>query len=433
MNLHHISLIIKREFMERLRSPGFIIGTVLGIIGIAGLSFVPALLSLISQETTLKVAVLDRRDLIYPYIPQETATPTVRNNAPGAEQADAALSARVVFLRADTDDETVLSERVKQGKLAAYVIVQGDRASNARFELHSKDRPSTITSSRLLLLLSSAATQARIRESGVTQQQANDLFSTPGFEVKPIVGGTLKDEEAVFQSQALVYVLLILLYGTTVMYGLSVAMGVVYEKSSRVMEILITSVRPIELMLGKIFGIGLVGLAQYALWVTAGFVGLFLSSRLGHSGVGAQLDLASVPPTTLIAFLVFFVLGYLVYAALYAALGSLVNKTEDVNSVTTPITLMLVATYLLSLLALGNTDADYVKVLSFVPFLSPMLMFIRVALSNPAPWEPLLAIVLLIASIFLFAWLAAKIYRVGVLLYGKRPSFREISRMLRTA
>jgi ABC-2 type transport system permease protein len=176
-----------------------------------------------------------------------------------------------------------------------------------------------------------------------------------------------------------------------------------------------------------------VGLTQYVIWVAAGFFGLLLSSRLVNSGVTSQVDLAAVPPTTLLAFLIFFVLGYLVYAALYAALGSLVNRTEDVNSVTTPVTLILVATYLLSLVALGNTDADYVKFLSFVPFLSPMLMFIRVALGNPAPWEPIMAIAILIATIFLFAWLAAKIYRVGVLLYGKRPSFREIGRMLRTA
>ena len=433
MNLHHINLVIKREFIERLRSPGFIIGTILGFIGIAGLSFIPVVLDLISQETTLKVVIVDQRDLIYPYIPKDSATPVAANAQPGAAEAEAALSARVQFIKSDTTDEKVLSDRIRQGKIGAYVVIEGDRASDASFILHAKDRPSTTTSSRLLLILSAAATQARIRESGVTHEQAQALFSTPGFDIEPIVGGELKDEKAVFQSQALVYVLLILLYGTTVMYGIAVAMGVVYEKSSRVMEILITAVRPIELMLGKIFGIGVLGLTQYVAWVIAGFVGLVISSRLSDSGVTSQLDLASVPPGTLVAFLVFFVLGYLVYAAMYAALGSLVNRTEDVNSITTPITLMLVATYLVSLLALGNTEADYVRWLSFVPFLSPMLMFIRVALGNPAPWEPILAIIILLATILIFAWVAAKIYRVGVLLYGKRPSFREIGRMLRTA
>ncbi len=443
MNLHHINLIIRREFLERLRSPGFIIGTILGIVGIVGLSFAPALLQLIGQETTLKIAVVDPHNLIYPYLPQgndqqPASTPQAAAgqsaNPAGVEQAaGASTGARLAFLKADLSDPAVLSDRIKQGKLGAYVVVQGDKATDVTFQMHAKDRPDAVTSSRVLLLLSAASTQAKIRESGLTPEQAASLFAAPGFKIEPIVGGALKDEKAVFQSQFLVYVLLILLYGTTVMYGLAVAMGVVYEKSTRVMEILITSARPIELMLGKVFGIGLAGLAQYVLWVAAGFGALVFSSLGKSSSAGApQFELASVPPGTLVAFLVFFVLGYLVYAALYAALGSLVNRTEDVNSVTTPITLMLVATYLLSLAALGNTDADYVKWLSFVPFLSPMLMFIRVALSNPAWWEPVLAVAILIISIFFFAWLAAKIYRVGVLLYGKRPSFREIGRMLRT-
>ena len=134
MNLRHIKLVIKREFMERLRSPGFIIGTILGVIGIAGLSFIPTLLSLIGQETALKVVLVDRRDLIYSYIPKDSATTTSGNIEPGATSTDAALSARIIFSRADTDNESVLSDRVKQGKIGAYVVVSGDKASNASFE-----------------------------------------------------------------------------------------------------------------------------------------------------------------------------------------------------------------------------------------------------------------------------------------------------------
>lgn len=432
MNLRHIQLIIKREFMERMRSPGFIIGTVLGILGIAGLAFLPQLLSLIDRDSTQKIAIVDTRDLIYPYLPQE-AEPSIDTSAEAAPQAGGApVGARLRFLKAETDDPAQLSEQVRKGDINAYVIVEGTRASDATLTLHAKDRPSGQTSSRILLLLGAAATQAKIRESGIPPEQVQALFTPPKFDVAPIEGGTLKDTEEVFQSQALVYVLLILLYGTIVMYGIQVATGVVYEKSSRVMEILITSVRPIELMIGKVLGIGLLGLLQYALWVTMGFAGLVLSGMFAE-GAGAGLDLAMVPAATLVYFLVFFVLGYLVYASLYAALGSLVNRIEDVNSITTPLTLILVATYLLSLMGLGNPDTDLIRWLAYVPFLAPMLMFIRVALGNTAFWEPLLSIAIMLAAIFFFAWLAAKIYRVGVLLYGKRPSFREIGRLLRAA
>jgi len=135
---------------------------------------------------------------------------------------------------------------------------------------------------------------------------------------------------------------------------------------------------------------------------------------------------------TRLFFLVFFVLGYLLFASIYAALGSLVNRSEEVNSITTPVTIIMVGTYLLSIYSLGNADSELVRWLSFVPFFTPMLMFIRVALSNPAWWELLISVVLLALSSLFFAWVAAKIYRIGVLLYGKRPSFREVGRLLRS-
>ena len=435
MNWRPIGLIIKREYLDRVRSTSFAIGTVLGVVGIIALSFLPQLFQLINQETTLKVAIVDPHNLISSYLPADVEPQVATGTQTGLDQ-NPSISARIKFSRASATDPS-LNDQVKSGKLGGYVVVQGDKPSNVEFVMHVKERPGVVTNSRLLLLLSNAATQARIRESGISPEQVAALFSTPSLKMEPVSGVTLKDEKAAFQAQALVYALLILLYMTTLMYGLQVAMGVVYEKSNRVIEILITSVRPIELMLGKVFGIGLLGLTQYGAWVLVGLAGFMFSSVFGGSSASASagggLELASVPPSTLFFFLVFFLLGYLVYAALYAALGSLVNRTEEVNSITTPVTIIVVGVYLLSMLALGNPEAEYVKWLSFLPFLSPMLMFIRIALSSPAWWEPLVAIALLIASVFFFSWLAARIYRIGVLMYGKRPSFREIGRQLRAS
>lgn len=431
MNIHHVRLILVREYVQRVRNPTFIIGTVLGVLGIAALAFLPAVIDYFDRQNATKIAIVDPNNLIYPYLPKTTgATPTP---LPGgaASQSTLPLSSGIQFTRADTVDEKVLSQRVNTGSLTAYLVVEGTRASNATFLYHGKDRPSTVLSARLVGLLSAAATQARLQESGITPQQAETIFASPEFRVQPVVDGTLKDEKTYFQSQFLVYVLLILLYMTMLLYGIQVAMGVVEEKSSRVMELLITAIRPVELMIGKVVGVGLTGLTQYLVWVVVGVVGLLLGSALGNSTLGVSLDLASIPVAMWLYFLLFFVLGYLLFASMYAALGSLVSKTEEVNGITTPITIIMVGVYLFSIWALGNPDAAAVKWLSFVPFLTPMLMFIRVSLSSPAWWEPVLSIVLLIGAIFLFAWIAAKIYRVGVLLYGKRPSFREIGRLLR--
>jgi ABC-2 type transport system permease protein len=439
VNLRHIQLIIKREYVEKLRSPGFIIGTIGGVLVIVGLSFLPLLLKAFDQGP-MKIAVVDPHSLIYPYIPQTTGAeqPAPAPAPAGGQPGVPSQSAVLAFSKADTTDVSALSERVKQGKISAFVTVEGDRASDVTFKIYAKDKPGPATFARIQVLLGAAATQSRLLESGMTPGQLQALFETVPLAAAPLVGGALKDENLVFQSQALVYALLLFLYVSTIVYGIQVASGVVWEKSSRVMEILLTSVRPLELMFGKIFGLGLLGLTQYILWVIVGFGGLLLNALLASptgpsAAVVAGSAVIAVPPSTLLYFLLFFVLGYLVYAALYAALGSLVNRIEDVNSITTPLNIVLIATYFLSIYGLGNPDAEYVKWLSYVPFFTPMLMFIRVSLSNPAWWEPLLSIVLLLAAIFLFAWIAAKIYRVGVLLYGKRPSFREISRLLRAA
>lgn|SRR5688500_17339369 len=435
MNLRHILLILRREYTQRIKSPGFIIGTIIGVVSIAALSLLPTLFAVLDRQGTLNVAIVDPNGLIYRYLPERVGTPTPAQSSATSPDAGK-LSSGVNFSLADTTDQNELTDRVQTDDIHAYIVVTGTRASNVGFIYHGKDRPSAVASAKLLALLSGAASQARLAESGITSEQAEALFAQPAFEIEPLVGGKIRDEEVYAESAALAYVLLIFLYGTMLMYGLQVAMGVVEEKSSRVMEILITAVRPIELMIGKVLGVGLVGLTQYAVWVGTGLVLLMIGSSGGSGGAsvpGQGLDIAIVPSGTLVFFLVFFVLGYLLYASIYAALGSLVNRSEDVNSITTPVTIIMIGTYLLSIYGLSSPDSDIVRWLSFVPFLTPMLMFIRVALSDPTWWELLLSVALLAVSSLFFAWVAAKIYRVGVLLYGKRPSFREIGRLLRSS
>jgi ABC-2 type transport system permease protein len=433
MNFRNLLLVLKREYLQRVRSPGFIIGTIVGILGLAALAFVPALISLLDQTSIAKVAVVDQHDLVYPTLELlSKPTPTPVPGSTPAAQTGLSVGSPIRFSKATTTDPAALDAQVTNGDISAYLIVEGDKASTATFTYHAKDRPGTLTSSQLSAYLNAALTQAKLKEFGVSAQQAQSLYIPPELKVVPVSGGVLKDQNAQIQSAALVYVLLILLYVVILMYGLQVAMGVVEEKSSRVMELLITAIRPIELMAGKILGIGLAGLTQAGLWVASGLVVLVFRNVLGDAVGGIGIDVASVPLPTLLSFLLFFILGYVLYAAMYAALGSLVSKTEDVNSVTAPLTIINVAVYLVSIYALSDPEASFVKILSFVPFFTPMLMFIRVALGTVAIWEFVLGVVLVLAMSYLLTWFAAKIYRVGVLLYGKRPSVREIVRLMRT-
>jgi ABC-2 type transport system permease protein len=432
MNFRNLLLVLKREYLQRVRSPGFIIGTVVGILGLAALAFVPALISLLDQSSTAKVAVVDRNDIVYSTLELlSKPTPTPVPGSTPAPQTGLSVGSPIRFSKATTTDPAALDAQVSNGDITAYLIVEGDKASTATFTYHAKNRPGNLAASQLSAYLNAALTQAKLKEFGVSAQQAQSLYSPPELKVVPVGGGVLKDQNAQVQSAALVYVLLILLYVVILMYGLQVAMGVVEEKSSRVMELLITAIRPIELMAGKILGIGAAGLTQAGLWVASGLVVLLFRNVLGDAVGGIGIDVASVPLPTLLSFLLFFILGYVLYAAMYAALGSLVSKTEDVNSVTAPLTIINVAVYLVSIYALSDPEATFVKILSFVPFFTPMLMFIRVALGTVAIWEFVLGVVLVLAMSYLLTWFAAKIYRVGVLLYGKRPSVREIVRLMR--
>jgi ABC-2 type transport system permease protein len=425
-------LILKREYFQRVKSPGFIVGTVVGVLGLAALGFLPTLLTMLDQNTASKIAVVDPRNIVYPYLEvlsQPTPTP-VPGQAPSTGQLP--LTQSIDFIEAETEDQAVLAEQVNEGEITAYLVVNGDKPSNATFTYYGTDRPDGLEAAQLNAYLSAALTQGKLQEFGVTPEQAQALFAPAELTVEPIPGAELVDETARLNSTALVYFLLIGLYILILMYGVQVAMGVVEEKSSRVMEMLITAVRPIELMAGKVLGVGAAGMTQAGLWVLSGLVLLLFGGVLGSAVSGIGIDVASVPALTLLAFLTFFILGYLLYAAMYAALGSLVSKVEDVNSITAPLTIVNVGVYLVSFYALADPDAQLVRILSFVPFFTPMVMFIRVALGSAAIWEFAVGAVLVAITSYGLTWLAARIYRVGVLLYGKRPSVGEIVRLLRT-
>ena len=440
MNFRYIWLIARREYLQRLRSLTFILGTALGGIGILALAFLPLLISVLERQSTLKIAVVDPQRIISPYLPENvsdqsgnTPTTTSGGGLAGGRISPESLFTGLRFIKTSTTDTALLSKQVLDGQINAYLVISGTHPSNIALVYHSKDRPTPAISARLLAALTTAVAQARLQASNISPDQlqaVQAIFSPPTLRVEPVEQGTLKDEKAFLQSAAVVYLLLVLLYVTILMYGMQVATGVVEEKSSRVMELLVSAVRPIDLMLGKVLGVAITGLTQYGVWIIVGLILLTVNALSGNLTGPAVMNIEYVPAEILVFFVVFFLLGFLLYALVYAGVGSLVSRNEDINSIATPLTMIIVLTYVVSILAIGSPDAPLVRWLSFIPFFTPMLMFIRVALSSPAWWEPVLSILILLATSLLLAWVSAKIYRVGVLMYGKRPSLREVVRLL---
>ncbi|WDH75226.1 ABC transporter permease [Exiguobacterium marinum] len=223
-------------------------------------------------------------------------------------------------------------------------------------------------------------------------------------------GGENSDE--LLSSSALVYVMLMLLYISIITYGSMIATEVTTEKSSRVMELIISTTHPVTHMLAKVTAIGTLALIQIGIFLGFGYVsasGSELASTVIENAGNAR---------AVIYLLVFFLLGYLLYASLFAVLGSLVSRVEESQQMVMPVIMLLVAAFLVAMFGLNNPDATIVTILSFVPFFTPMLMFLRVMLVDVAVWEVALSIGLLVGTIGLTLWIGSKFYRGGVLFYG---------------
>ncbi len=226
------------------------------------------------------------------------------------------------------------------------------------------------------------------------------------------------------------YVLLILLYMTVNMYGQLVATSVVNEKSSRAMELLISSAKPNNLMFGKILGVGLSGLLQLAIWIVCAITGYLLNPEF-WSGMPFVSEVFAMPPYILSYMILFYILGYFAFASLFGAVGSLVSRVEDVSTVSLPVVLLFMAGFFVSIFGMTMPDSLLIKVFSFIPIYTPMCMFVRICTSEVLPVEIIISIALCTAFTFFACRLAARIYRLGVLMYGNAPSLGSIIKMLR--
>lgn len=228
----------------------------------------------------------------------------------------------------------------------------------------------------------------------------------------------------------LVYVLMILFFTSSMMTGNMIAAEVTSEKSSRIMEILITSVSPLTQMFGKIIGIFLVGLLQIAVFAAVMCANLMLPhNNVILSSVG--LNLSQLNIAVLGYGLIFYILGYFLYAVLFAAVGSIVSRTEELGQAIMPITVLSLAAFYIGIFNIAAPDTIFIKVAGYIPFFSPTVMLLRIGLERASLLEIWLSLAILVASILLFGWLAAKIYRTGVLMYGKRPSFKELRKAMK--
>jgi ABC-2 type transport system permease protein len=270
--------------------------------------------------------------------------------------------------------------------------------------------------------LTSAQITAMSTPVQITAQQLNASGAGEGSEAA--------QESTPAINYVIVYALLMLFFMSIMMTGNMIAAEITSEKSSRIMEILITSASPLAQMFGKVIGVFLVGLLQIGVFVAATAVNL----TLPHNATvlaDFNLDLGQLNISLLIYGFVLYVLGYFLYALMYAAVGSIVSRTEDLGQAVMPIMMLGFVAFYVPLFSISNADTLLVKVASYVPFTSPLTMLLRIGVGEVAIWQVIVSLAILLVTTFIFGWLAAKIYRTGVLMYGKRPSIKEIRKAMK--
>jgi ABC-2 type transport system permease protein len=424
-----------RELVERIRSRAFLFSTLL----LAGLAVVVAMIPLgmrlFDRATVSKVAIV-------------SAEPGLASYAAGT--LDQYLNARMEaggaarqFTFETATDEVAARNEVLAGRLTAAISLSrtGDRSSGLVFHVFSAGSLGTERAQ----LLQVGAFAVGILDWTASQPATLSPFVQPAFEVLDAAtggsstGGAMTSvpvDTADYAGRRIVGIVLVVLsFLTLVFYGMWVASGVVAEKTSRVMELLISAATAQDLVIGKIVGIGIAGLVQVLLVLAPALAALVASGAIGDAvlgpGSGVSASMSALSPTLLGAFLVYFVLGFALYAALYAAAGSLLSRAEDLQIIALPLSIPAVAGYFPAVLALSGSSAWFIRVASFVPFWSPFVMLSRIAVGRAEPWEVALSMLLLALTVPLVTLLAIRVYRAGVLMYGQPPTLRLFLRAIR--
>ena len=406
--------IFKFELKSYLKSKSFIAVTAFLIVAIVVVMFFPRITSLIKDDDRSEDTA-ENTGVMLVGAEDETLTELISNTF-------SAYFPEYEVRVAEGDEENIKT-----------LVTEGD----AECAFYMKDMTSFVYYVDTLSMYDSNTEIAREALKNVYQTSAMMSSGMSAEDAAAVMSMQISGETVSLgndqtQNFFYTYIMIFALYIVIILYGQMVAMGVATEKSSRAMEVLITSAKPVSMMFGKVISACLAGFIQ--LFAVFGSAILFYKINESYWGDNPIISSIFDMPSELFAYMmIFFVLGFLIYAFLYGAIASTVSKLEDINTAVTPITYVFIIAFIVVMTAMGSGEVDTVlmKVCSYVPFTSPMAMFTRIAMSNVPLWEILLSIVTLVASVVGIGFISAKIYRVGVVLYGTPPKIGAIIKAVR--
>jgi ABC-2 type transport system permease protein len=407
-------VIARREFTERARSKWFVLITLLGPVGMAALVIAPSLL--VSNPAGSRVDIIDRTAGSVLQTPLETELTK--------------LAWRPTVLPADTAEQAEM-DKIRDKRITGFLSIPPGALDGDAILYRGDNGSSPVVKATLQRVVRQAVQSERGKRAKLTPEQLADILTPTNFETQQTNG---KSEAASGDASFLIgYALAYILFLVIAVYAVAVMRSVVQEKTSRVMELMVATVKPRSLMAGKILGVGGAGLIQVAVWLTIGALTLAYREQI-LGALGAARGGPALPSMTIFEVataLAFFVLGFFFYASLYAAAGAMVSSEQDTQQVQMPITLLLIIGFATVTAVSGDPRGLPATVLTILPFWSALLMPMRLLLGGATPGEVVISLAVLAGSTVLIASAAAKIYRVGVLMYGKRPSPKELLRWLR--
>lgn len=430
--------VLKREYLQTVRRKMFIIMSFLMPVLMAGLMFLPGLMVERGMGTK-KVTILDGTGEL-----QNAFTDADQSGEGDIEVGESRrdlpgqISPAYIDARGRNLDEAAkpfferMNAEKKQDRIDGVLLIPGDALGNPDAKLRYYSRSSTdfMTQSRLSNRVNRAVTHSRLASRGIASADLDQLLKKLPVESVQLSrsGAQKKGGAANFLVGFLLTALLII---PSFMYGLEIMRGIIHEKTDRVVEVLVSSMTPSQLLIGKILGVAAAGLTQVLVWgamaAAIGGVGATVASLAGENLT--QL----LRPMTFVYFLIFFMLAYLTYVCVYAIGGAVCNNEREAQQLIAPITMVMMLPWFLMAGIITSPDSSLSVGFSLAPVFGPMTMYVRTLVADPPLWHILVSIAVSIATIAAFFWITAKIFRVGILSYGKRPTIPELWRWVKVA
>ena len=412
--MNKIWLIIKREYLVRVRKKSFLVMTILGPLLLASIMIIPTYLANQNQEKRIIAISYENSDITNQLIDSEFINFSF-----------------IPKLEAENLKNNFFDSKF-------YALLEN---KNDTFFLTSNQQISINVKSEIESQLAQILEHHKLKEAGIDLKVLENAKTTIKLSTKIINANGMSSNSKTEIIMGIGFVSGVLVYMFIFMYGTMVMRGVIEEKTNRVIEVIISSVKPFQLMIGKIFGVALVGLTQFILWIILTIIIsslaeiLFLNNNFNSdlnthqssvilseiSNVNQYLDFEVI----FFSFLFYFIVGYLMYSALFSSIGSAVDAEADTQQFILPITIPLIISFILIQPIMENPDGPLAFWMSMIPFTSPIIMMVRIPFGVNS-WEIICSMIILIFSFIFFTWIASKIYRVGILMYGKKATFKDL-------